>query len=116
MQLKQKSGDKQEQGGPRSDDEPMLKSYNKVSYHEVDHSQKIKFGETTFNEYSKISVLGRGTYGEVTRCMHNPTKTEVAIKTFFFDVILKNSLKIVECSKWHQLFNNERDFASEKFK
>lgn len=85
-----------EQGGPRYDDEHMFtqKSNNKVSYHVEDLTQKIKFGETQFNEYSRMQVLGRGTYGEVTRCIHNPTKTEVAMKTFFFDVIFKTHLKL----------------------
>lgn len=51
-----------------------------------DPGKYIKFGMTKYHDYSKISVLGRGTYGEVTRCMHIHSGIEVAMKTFFFDV------------------------------
>lgn len=51
-------------------------------------SQYIKFGKTKFSDYSKMSVLGRGTYGEVTKCLHIDSGYEVAVKTFFFDVRL----------------------------
>lgn len=33
-----------------------------------------------------MQVLGKGTYGEVTRCIHIPSGLEVAMKTFFFEV------------------------------
>lgn len=30
-------------------------------------------------------MLGKGTYGEVTKCMHTKTNTLVALKTFLFE-------------------------------
>ena len=35
--------------------------------------QLITLGSTRLSEYTKISVLGKGTYGEVYKCVHNPT-------------------------------------------
>jgi len=43
---------------------------------------------TKFSDYTKVCVLGKGTYGEVTRCIHIPSGLEVAMKTFFFEVKL----------------------------
>lgn len=51
---------------------------------EVD--DKIEFSKTTLDEYTKIAVLGKGTYGEVHKCIHNPTDKIVAMKTFMFEV------------------------------
>lgn len=47
---------------------------------------KIKFGETMLPQYQKIAGLGKGTYGEVNKCIHGPTNEVVAIKSFFFEV------------------------------
>jgi len=43
-------------------------------------------GSSKLSDYSKLSVLGKGTYGEVHKCVHNPTGTIVAMKTFLFEV------------------------------
>ena len=51
---------------------------------EVD--DKIEFQKTSLDEYTKIAVLGKGTYGEVHKCIHNPTDQIVAMKTFMFEV------------------------------
>lgn len=69
---------------------------------EVNPAQFIKFGQTKFSDYTKVSVLGRGTYGEVTRCIHIPSGIEVAMKAFFFDVssILLRFLPL-ECAEWN---------------
>lgn len=40
---------------------------------------------TSLDEYTKIAVLGKGTYGEVHKCIHNPTDKIVAMKTFMFE-------------------------------
>lgn len=80
-----------------------------------DPAKYIKFGMTKYHDYSKISVLGRGTYGEVTRCMHIHSGIEVAMKTFFFDVrILPTLFAHIECAKWYQLFYYEGDITLEK--
>jgi len=55
-----------------------------------DPSKYIKFGSTKFSDYNKVCVLGRGTYGEVTRCVHVASGTQVAMKTFFFEVSKHN--------------------------
>lgn len=49
-------------------------------------SEVIQFGKTKFSDYTKVNVIGRGTYGEVTRCIHIKSGLEVAVKTFFMDV------------------------------
>jgi excinuclease UvrABC helicase subunit UvrB len=46
----------------------------------------INFGETSLNDYTTVTQLGKGTYGEVNKCVHGPTQQIVAIKTFFFEV------------------------------
>ncbi|MFS8160305.1 MAG: hypothetical protein ACMG6E_08880 [Candidatus Roizmanbacteria bacterium] len=46
----------------------------------------IKYGTTKLYEYQKMEVVGKGTYGDVYRCLHLPTNTIVAIKTFRFTV------------------------------
>lgn len=38
------------------------------------------------SDYTKISVLGKGTYGEVYKCVHNQTQAVIAMKTFIFEV------------------------------
>ena len=43
------------------------------------------FGTTKLSDFEQIDVLGKGTYGEVTKCVHTQTKTVVAIKTFLFE-------------------------------
>ena len=46
----------------------------------------IRFGTSKLSEYDQMDVLGKGTYGEVTKCLHRPTATVVALKTFLFEV------------------------------
>ena len=48
----------------------------------------IKFGETKLEDYHNIAELGKGTYGEVNKCIHSKSNTIVAVKTFFFEVSL----------------------------
>lgn len=45
----------------------------------------INLGQTKLNEYTKLSVLGKGTYGEVHKCVHTPTGQIVAMKTYMFE-------------------------------
>lgn len=52
----------------------------------VDVSSIIKFGQTKFSDYTRMQELGKGTYGEVHRCVHLPSGIDVAMKTFKFDV------------------------------
>ena len=33
-----------------------------------------------------MAMLGKGTYGEVYKCIYNPTQQIVAMKTFLFEV------------------------------
>jgi len=47
---------------------------------------QIALGSTRLSDYTKISVLGKGTYGEVHKCIHNPSGAVVAMKTFLFEV------------------------------
>jgi serine/threonine protein kinase len=57
-----------------------------------------------------LSVLGKGTYGEVHKCVHTPTGLIVAMKTYMFEVskifVISATL---ERDKRNQLFNNERN-------
>ena len=46
----------------------------------------IQLGQTRLCEYTKLSVLGEGTYGEVHKCVHTPTGLIVAMKTYIFEV------------------------------
>ena len=50
------------------------------------HISPIEFGKTKLDEYQQINTLGKGTYGEVTQCVHTKTSTVVALKTFLFEV------------------------------
>ena len=43
------------------------------------------FGSTELSDYYQIEILGKGTYGEVTKCMHMKSNTTVAMKTFLFE-------------------------------
>lgn len=56
----------------------------------------IKLGQTKLNEYTKISMLGKGTYGEVYKCVHKPTNLIVAMKTYMFEVSAFNVTSGVE--------------------
>ena len=38
-----------------------------------DAANLIVLGSTRLSDYTKVSVLGKGTYGEVYKCIHNPT-------------------------------------------
>jgi serine/threonine protein kinase len=62
-----------------------------------DPSKVIKFGQTKFSDYTKVCILGKGTYGEVTRCIHIASGIEVAMKTFFFEVINSSLNFSLEC-------------------
>ena len=46
----------------------------------------FQFGTTKLEEYQQMSTLGKGTYGEVNKCIHTKTNTVVALKTFLFEV------------------------------
>ena len=46
----------------------------------------ITLGSSKLSDYRKLSMLGKGTYGEVYKCVHNPTGQVVAMKTFLFEV------------------------------
>ena len=76
-----------EQGGPRSDKKSEDVVMRKTLSLAEDPTKVIKFGQTKFSDYTKVCVLGKGTYGEVTRCIHIASGIEVAMKTFFFEVI-----------------------------
>jgi len=54
-------------------------------------------------------VLGKGTYGEVHKCMHNPTGMIVAMKTFLFENVTNgiNYSTMREISLLRQLINYE---------
>lgn len=67
----------------------------------------IQLGQTRLSEYTKLSVLGKGTYGEVHKCVHTPTGLIVAMKTYIFEVSIL--LKHVERDQWDQLLNYARD-------
>jgi serine/threonine protein kinase len=54
--------------------------------HLVNRNSLIKLGDTKLKEYTKIQLLGKGTYGEVFKCIHKPTGLVVAMKTYFFEV------------------------------
>ena len=57
-----------------------------------------------------MSVLGKGTYGEVHKCVHTPTGLIVAMKTYMFEVskifVISATL---ERDKRNKLFNYERN-------
>lgn len=80
----------------------------------MDPTKIIKFGMTKFSDYTKVCVLGKGTYGEVTRCIHIPSGLEVAMKTFFFEVNSTVHNINIECLKRDQLLNNEGDIDSQE--
>ena len=46
----------------------------------------ITLGSSKLSDYRKLSMLGKGTYGEVYKCVHNPTGQVIAMKTFLFEV------------------------------
>ena len=46
----------------------------------------IEFGSTKLEDYQIIAPLGKGTYGEVNKCVHLPTESIIALKTFLFEV------------------------------
>jgi len=43
------------------------------SFEGAGNAFKITLGSTRLSEYTKISVLGKGTYGEVYKCHHKET-------------------------------------------
>jgi serine/threonine protein kinase len=72
----------------------------------------ISLGSSQLSDYTKLSVLGKGTYGEVHKCVHNPTGIIVAMKTYIFEVsdptLLETHL-FLECDQWNQLQYNARN-------
>ena len=64
--------------GPRLATERMQQGQNNIP--------EITLGSTRLGDYTKISVLGKGTYGEVYKCVHQQSQTVVAMKTFIFEV------------------------------
>ena len=56
----------------------------------------ISLGTTRLADYSRMAMLGKGTYGEVYKCMYNPTQQIVAIKTFLFEVSSTPTLSLRE--------------------
>jgi serine/threonine protein kinase len=77
-------------------------------------TQKIKFGSTSMTDYQIIAQLGRGTYGEVNKCLHQKTNTTVAIKTFLFEVSPTLQFTFtLERIKRDQLQHNEGDIAAQ---
>ena len=81
-------------GSSRADVEMRQESTGPSSKRRVSQGPKpavqeqipITLGATKLSEYTKIGVLGKGTYGEVHKCIHNPTGTIIAMKTFLFEV------------------------------
>jgi serine/threonine protein kinase len=49
----------------------------------------ITLGSSKLSDYNKLCVLGKGTYGEVHKCVHNPSGLIVAMKTFLFEVSIR---------------------------
>ena len=46
----------------------------------------IQLYSSKLSDYRKISELGKGTYGEVYKCIHIPTGQVVAMKSYLFEV------------------------------
>ena len=65
-----------------------------------DPAKYIKFGTTKITDYSKIHGLGRGTYGEVEKCIHISSGIEVAIKKYLSSVSFDFNT-FVEYLKWY---------------
>ena len=74
----------------------------------------INLGQTKLSEYTKLSVLGKGTYGEVHKCVHTPTGLIVAMKTYMFEVsnLFFNFELTLERDQWHKLLDDARDLTS----
>jgi serine/threonine protein kinase len=68
----------------------------------------IQLGQTKLSEYTKLSVLGKGTYGEVHKCVHTPTGLIVAMKTYMFEV-RRLMLTCLERNQWNKLFDYARN-------
>lgn len=77
---------------------------------------KIKFGSTNIKQYHNIGSLGKGTYGEVNKCLHKDTKEIVAVKTFLFEVsprfLIANFL-CTERQQRHKLQHNARNLLAQ---
>lgn len=75
----------------------------------------INLGQTKLSEYTKLSVLGKGTYGEVHKCVHTPTGLIVAMKTYMFEVsnLSFNSELTLERDQWDKLLDDARDLTIE---
>lgn len=69
----------------------------------------ISLGSSKLSDYTKLSVLGKGTYGEVHKCVHNPTGIIVAMKTYIFENVTNgiNYSTMREISLLRQLVNYE---------
>ena len=78
------------------------------------HLCPINLGQTKLNEYTKLSVLGKGSYGEVHKCVHTPTGSIVAMKTYIFEVSSAQVFNLsLERDKWDKLLNDARDQLAE---
>ena len=60
-------------------------------------------------------MLGKGTYGEVHKCVHTPTGLIVAMKTYMFEVsnLSFNSELTLERDQWDKLLDDARDLTIE---
>ena len=67
----------------------------------------IVLGSSKLSDYTKISMLGKGTYGEVHKCVHKPTGLIVAMKTYMFENVTNgiNYSTMREISLLRQLVN-----------
>ena len=54
--------------------------------------QGIGYGLTKISDYTQMEELGKGTYGIVSKYLHRPTGTIVAIKHFKLKVNFKKIL------------------------
>jgi hypothetical protein len=73
----------------------------------------ITLGSSRLSDYTKVSMLGKGTYGEVHKCVHKPSGMIVAMKTYMFEVrnLFSDCLPI-ERDQRHQLQHHARNLAA----
>jgi len=90
--------------------EDSVQSRNTVLPPVESQTPPITLGSSRLSDYTKISVLGKGTYGEVHKCVHNPTGQIVAMKTFLFENVTNgiNYSTMREISLLRQLINHEQ--------
>lgn len=74
----------------------------------------IYLGSSRLSDYTKVSMLGKGTYGEVHKCVHKPSGMIVAMKTYMFEVShLLTTVCPVERDQRNQLQHDARDLPAE---